>query len=166
LRHLLEHGHRRVGMITYDAGVANVLPVTHGYSRAMREAGAAMNNSLVASVPGFDMRSGELGTQQLLALDEPPTAIFTIADTLALGALKALKESGRRVPEDMALASVDNIAVSELVEPGLTTVALPARQMGVEAMQMLQTLMDGKKLAVEQKVLPSELVIRQSCGCH
>jgi DNA-binding LacI/PurR family transcriptional regulator len=166
VRHLLEHGHRRVGMITYDAGVANVLPVTHGYSRAMREAGAAMNNSLVASVPGFDMRSGELGTQQLLALDEPPTAIFTIADTLALGALKALKESGRRVPEDMALASVDNIAVSELVEPGLTTVALPARQMGVEAMQMLQTLMDGKKLAVEQKVLPSELVIRQSCGCH
>jgi DNA-binding LacI/PurR family transcriptional regulator len=102
----------------------------------------------------------------LLALDEPPTAIFTIADTLALGVLKRLKKSGRRVPEDMALASVDNIAVAELVEPSLTTVDLPARQMGMEAMHMLQNLIDGKKLPVEQMVLPTELVIRQSCGCR
>jgi DNA-binding LacI/PurR family transcriptional regulator len=125
-----------------------------------------MDESLVARVPGFDMSAGEFGGQQLLALDKPPTAIFTIADTLALGALKVLKNGGRRVPEEIALASIDDIAVAELVVPALTTVSLPARQLGLEAMQMLQNLMDGKKLPIEQMILPTELVIRQSCGCR
>jgi LacI family repressor for deo operon, udp, cdd, tsx, nupC, and nupG len=166
VRHLLDHGHRRIGQITFARESANVIPVKKGYSRALLEAGIAMDESLVARVPGFDMRSGEFGVQQLLALGEPPTAIFTIADTLALGALKALKDSGRRVPEEIALASVDDIAVAELVVPALTTVSLPARQLGLEAMQMLQNLIEGKKLPVEQMILPAELVIRQSCGCH
>ena len=165
-RHLLDHGHGRIGLITFKEGIANVIPLTRGYSRALQEVGIAMDESLVSHLPGFDMDAGELGTRQLLALDEPPTAIFTIADMLALGALKALKESGRRVPEDMALASVDDIAIAGLVDPGLTTVSLPSRQLGLEAMQMLQNLMDGKKLPVDQMILPTDLVIRQSCGCH
>lgn len=166
VRHLVEHGHRRIGLVTYAGASANVVPVSLGYTRALQETGVCMDESLVARVPGFDMKSGELGTRQLLALGEPPTAIFTIADMLALGALKALKEAGRRVPEEMALASIDDIAVAELVVPGLTTVSLPSRQLGLEAMQMLQNLMEGKKLPVEQKILPTELVIRQSCGCR
>jgi LacI family repressor for deo operon, udp, cdd, tsx, nupC, and nupG len=146
--------------------IANVLPVTKGYSRALLETGITMDESLVARVPGFDMSAGEFGAKQLLALGEPPTAIFTIADTLALGVLKALKDGGRRVPEEIALASVDDIAVAELVVPALTTVSLPARQLGLEAMQMLQNLIEGKELATKQITLPTELVIRQSCGCR
>jgi len=166
VRHLLDHGHRRIGMVTFVEESANVIPVTEGYSRALLETGITMDESLIARVPGFDMSAGELGVQQLLALGKPPTAIFTIADTLALGALKALKDGGRRVPEEIALASVDDISVAELVVPALTTVSLPARQLGLEAMQMLQNLMDGKKLPIEQMILPTELVIRQSCGCR
>jgi DNA-binding LacI/PurR family transcriptional regulator len=166
VRHLLEHGHRRIGMITFAGERANVIPVTKGYSRALLEVGIAIDESLVARVPSFDMSAGELGVQQLLALDEPPTAIFTLADTLALGALKALKNGSRRVPEEIALASIDDIAVAKLVVPALTTVSLPARQLGLEAMQMLQNLIEGKKPPVDQMILPTELVIRQSCGCR
>jgi DNA-binding LacI/PurR family transcriptional regulator len=166
VRHLVEHGHRRIGLVTYFEESANVIPLTGGYSCALLEAGVAKDESLVARVPGFDMAAGELGARQLLALGEPPTAIFTIADTLALGVLKALKANGRQVPEEMALASVDDIAIAELVVPALTTVSLPVRQLGLEAMQMLQNLIDGKKLPVEQIILPAELVIRQSCGCR
>jgi LacI family transcriptional regulator len=165
-RHLLEHGHRRIGLVMFKEGIANVIPRISGYSRALREAGVAMDESLVARMIDFSTSSGEMGTRQLLALGEPPTAIITIADTLALGALKALKKAGKRVPEDMALASVDDIAVAELIMPALTTVALPSRRLGLEAMQMLQNLMNGKKLPVEQITLPTKLIIRQSCGCR
>jgi len=166
VRHLLDHGHRRVGLITYAGEAANVTPVNHGYARALMEAGITVDETLIARVTGFNMSEGKMGTKQLLAVGEPPTAIFTIADTLALGALKALKANGRRVPVDMAMASVDNIAVAELVDPALTTVSLPSHQLGVAAMEMLQDLIDGKKVPREPMMLPTELVIRQSCGCH
>lgn len=165
VRHLLSHGHRRIGLVTFAEESANVIPLTKGYSRALQEAGIASDELLVSRLPSFDMRSGEMGSRQLLALGKPPTAIFTIADTLALGVLKALKARGLRVPEDIALASVDDIPVAELVVPALTTISLPARQLGLEAMQMLQILMDGNKVPVEQLILPGELVVRQSCGC-
>ena len=166
VRHLLDHGHRRIGVVTFEGARANVIPLNEGYSRALMEAGIALDESLIAHVPGFDMHAGELGVQQLLAHREPPTAIFTIADTLALGALKALRAAGRRVPEDVALASVDDISVAELVVPALTTVSLPARQLGLEAIRMLQERINAEKFPVEQVLLPAEPVIRQSCGCR
>jgi LacI family transcriptional regulator, repressor for deo operon, udp, cdd, tsx, nupC, and nupG len=166
VRHLLSHGHRRIGQISFSERSANVLPVEAGYARALREAGIAPDESLTVRVHGFDMPDGESGTQQLLALGEPPTAIFTIADMLALGAMKALRKAGFHLPEQMALASVDDITLADLVVPGLTTVSLPARQLGVEAMTMLQNMIEGKDLDEQQITLPTRLVIRQSCGCH
>jgi DNA-binding LacI/PurR family transcriptional regulator len=166
VRHLLWHGHRRIGQISFSERSANVLPVEAGYARALAEAGIAMDESLIVRVPGFDMLNGESGAQKLLALEEPPTAIFTIADMLALGAMKALQKAGQKIPEQMALASVDDIVLAELVLPGLTTACLPAHRLGVEAMRMLQNLIEGKPVAAQQITLPTELVIRQSCGCH
>jgi DNA-binding LacI/PurR family transcriptional regulator len=166
VRHLLWHGHRRIGQISFSERSANVLPVEAGYARALYEAGIALDESLIVRVHGFDMPDGESGTQQLLALGQPPTAIFTIADMLALGSMKALRKAGFHLPEQMALASVDDITLADLVTPGLTTVSLPARQSGIQSMRMLQNLIEGKKLAAQQITLPGKLVIRQSCGCH
>jgi DNA-binding LacI/PurR family transcriptional regulator len=166
VRHLLTHGHRRVGQISFSERSSNVLPVEAGYARALAEAGVAMDESLIVRVAGFDMLNGESGAQQLLGMDAPPTAIFAIADMLALGVMKAVRKAGKRIPEDVALASVDDIALADLVIPGLTTVSLPARPMGVEAMRMLQNLIEGKEPAAQQITLPGKLVIRQSCGCR
>jgi DNA-binding LacI/PurR family transcriptional regulator len=166
VHHLLAHGYRRIGLITFIEESANVLPLTRGCSRALAEAGMAPDELLISRVPGYDMACGELGMRQLLALPEPPRAVFTIADTLALGTLKVLKSSGIQVPEHVALVGLDDITVAGLVDPPLTTVALPAQRLGLEAIKMLQELIEGKTQTERQVTLPAELVIRQSCGCR
>jgi DNA-binding LacI/PurR family transcriptional regulator len=165
VRHLLSHGHRRIGQISYTGKSANVLVAEAGYSRALNERGIEVDESLVIRVPGFDMHSGESAAHQLMALSEPPTAIFTVADMLSLGVLKALRKAGWQIPEQMALASLGDIPLADLVVPGLTTASLPARRLGVQAMRMLQDLIEGRQLATQQIIMPVELVIRQSCGC-
>jgi DNA-binding LacI/PurR family transcriptional regulator len=165
VRHLLEHAHQRIGLITFQGNSANVAAMNAGYDRALQEAGLPPNGSLIAPQPDFLMPSGARGARQLMALLEPPSAIFTISDTLALGALSALKADGWQVPQQVALASLNDIPFAGLVNPPLTTVAMPAQRLGLEAAKMLLSLMNGESLQESQVKLPVELVMRQSCGC-
>jgi len=164
-RHLVAHGHLRIGMITFSRQVANVLPVHAGFERALGAGGIPLDPEYIAGVDGFGMEEGALGVRRLLALADPPTAIFCIADTLAFGALQALRAAGLRVPQDIALVSYNNNPYAELVEPPLTTVAVPSYEMGVRAMQMLRQLIAGGMPEERQVLLPTELIIRRSCGC-
>jgi LacI family transcriptional regulator, repressor for deo operon, udp, cdd, tsx, nupC, and nupG len=165
-RHLLEHGHRRVGMITVTASLPNIEPLHTGYHRALQEAGLESDPQMVVGVQGFDLADGEAGARRLLDLETPPTAIFAIADLLALGALRHLKWAGLRVPQDMALAGFNDIPMADMVDPPLTTVAAPAYQMGQEAMKMLEGLMAGKPPQRRRVLLPATLLVRASCGEH
>jgi DNA-binding LacI/PurR family transcriptional regulator len=165
-RHLLEHGHRRVGLITYVADIANVRPVNRGYLRALQEAGIERDPDLIAPVQGFDMTAGSEGARVLLARERPPTAIFAIADMLAIGAMRAIRKAGLRIPQDIAMTSFNDIPLAALVDPPLTTVSAPTVQMGQAAMKMLQSLIAGKRPAHKRLTLPTSLVIRQSCGAH
>lgn len=165
-RHLIEHGHRRIGLVTYALEAPNVTPVNAGYRRALTEAGLPFEVRLVQPVLGFTTTAGAEGAQPLLAMEQPPTAIFAISDLLAIGVLHALKQAGRRIPEDMAVVGFNDIPLAAEVSPALTTVAAPVYQMGLEAMQMLQSLIAGKTPARSQIVLPTTLAIRQSCGAH
>jgi DNA-binding LacI/PurR family transcriptional regulator len=164
-QHLLKHRHRRIGLLTFDPQAANVRPLYLGYARALEEAGLPSDLALVARVAGFDIESGAAGARKLLGLPQPPTAIFAIADTLALGALSAIKQAGLRIPQDIALVGFNDIPLAELVEPPLTTVAAPSVELGRAAMSMLQDLIAGGKPPADPVVLPTTLVIRQSCGC-
>lgn len=165
-RHLIEHGHHRIGLISYFQEVSNVKTINQGYLRALEQTGIPHDPSLMIKVPGFDMTSGEAGARRLLAMKNPPTALFTIADTLALGAMKTIKQAGMRIPQDIAVASFNDIPAAALVEPGLTTVSVPTVQLGQEAMRMLQTLIEGRQPPQRHITLPATLVIRQSCGDH
>ena len=165
-RHLIEHGYQRIGLITFALDVDNVRPVNLGYQRALEEAGISLNPGYVARVPGFDLAHGAEGARKLLELNEPPSAIFAIADMLALGAMRRIKQAGLRIPHDIALASFNDIPTAVLVDPPLTTVASPTVRLGREAMQMLQTLIQGKQPDQPQIVLPTALVVRHSCGKH
>src|SRR5574340_373902 len=165
-RHLIEHGHRRIGLISYFQEVSNIKTINQGYLQALEQAGIPQDPFLVINGPGFDMSSGEAGARRLLALENPPTALFAIADTLALGAMKAIKQAGLRIPQDMAVASFNDIPAAALVEPQLTSVSVPTVQLGQEAMRMLQTLIEGGQPPERNIVLPAALVIRQSCGEH
>jgi DNA-binding LacI/PurR family transcriptional regulator len=166
VHHLLAHAHQRIGLITFKEDSANVAEMHAGYHRALREAGISPDETLIARMPDFLMPSGEQGVQQLMAVPQPPTAIFAIADTLALGALLGLQRGGWQVPQQVALASLNDIALAELVNPPLTTVALPAHRLGLEAAKMLLDLMNGAPLPHAQITLPVELITRQSCGCN
>ncbi len=164
-RHLVEHGHRRVGLITSAQDAENVTPVNSGYEQALKESGITVDPTLVARAPGFDMISGAEGARKLLAQKEPPTAIFAIADMLALGAMQAIKQAGLRIPDEIALVGFNDIPTAALVEPALTTVAAPAVQLGREAMKMLQILIAGERPPQRQLTLPTSLILRESCGC-
>ncbi len=165
VQHLVEHGHRRIGLITFAVEAENVTPVNRGYQQALAEHGLPIDPALIARVPGFDMLSGAQGARKLLSLPEPPTAIFAIADLLALGALQACKQARLRVPEDLALVGFNDIPSAALVSPSLTTVAAPAVQAGREAMRMLQFLIAGEQPPQREMLLSTTLVVRESCGC-
>lgn len=165
-RHLLEHGHRRVGLITFALDLPNVHPVNLGYQRALQEAGIASDPRWIAAVQGFDTTAGAEGARRLLALEQPPTAIFAISDLLAIGAICFIQQAGLQIPQEMAVAGFNDIPLAALITPPLTTVAAPAWQMGQEAMKMLQNLIAGKRPERKKIILPTSLVVRQSCGAH
>lgn len=164
--HLAEHGHRAIGLITVGAGFSNTAPVEEGYRRALAETGLREDRRLVERVGAFDMPAGALGAARLLARDRPPTALVAIADLLAIGALHAARAAGLRVPDDLAVVGVDDIPFAGAVDPPLTTVALPAREMGLEAMRTLDLLLAGGAARPRKVMLGTNLVIRESCGPH
>lgn len=164
--HLIEHGHQRIGLITFSLDTANVAPVNAGFRRAMVENALPVNENFIVRVPSFDIQAGAEAARKLMRLPERPTAIFTISDTLAIGALQAIKQAGLRIPDDIALVSFNNIPAASIVEPGLTTISAPTQDLGREAMKMLRILVQGENPQCTHLTLPVSLVKRESCGCQ
>ena len=99
--------------------------------------------------------------EQLLALGDPPTAVCCYNDMTALGAMRATRMRGLRVPEDISIAGFDDLFVASYTDPPLTTVRQPMRRMGQLAMENLIKLMSGEESAVRIKIRP-ELIVRES----
>lgn len=166
VRHLLEHGHRRIGLITFKQDAPNVKQINSGCEKALQESGIRLNPKLVAAVDGFLIEDGAQAASRLLSLEQPPTAIFAISDMLAIGAISTAKKKGLKIPRDIAVVGFNDIPLGRLIEPPLTTISAPIREVGWEAMDMLQSLIDGEKPRERQKLLPVSLVVRGSCGSH
>jgi DNA-binding LacI/PurR family transcriptional regulator len=160
VEHLLDLGHRRIGTVrgdpTSEAGTERL----RGYREALRLAGVESDPALVVG-RSFDLANGIGATSALLDLAEPPTAIFYASDEMALGGLRAIKDRGLRIPADLSVASVNDIPFAATSDPPLTTVRMPAREMGMLGMQMLSDLIDRRE-PVRDVVLSVELVVRQS----
>lgn len=164
--HLLEHGHRRIGLITAPLDWENVAPCYAGYRRALEQAGLEVDRELIVEVPDFDLQSGYRGASELIDRQPMVEAVFVVADALALGALQALRERGVAVPGDIAIASYNDIESAALVSPPLTTAVFPAYEMGIQAALRLSELVAGRDLEREAIILDCPLVIRESCGCN
>jgi DNA-binding LacI/PurR family transcriptional regulator len=165
-QHLVDHGHRKIAVLTGDLKVPTLFQCYEGYLDALDRNGLIFDDRLVVEVEAFTYQQGYDATLKLIRDKMLPSAIFAAGDILAIGALRALKENHIRVPEDVAITGYNDIDVSNFVSPLLTSVTIPARQMGEESARMLLKLVD--KIPVEQRciVMPTELVIRESCGCH
>lgn len=164
VRHLQRLGHRRIATITGPLGNRDALQRLEGYRNAMREGGIA--NTRALEVAGdFSEPSGYQGTQALLKLSPPPTAVFVANDVMAVGVLGALRDAGLRAPRDMAVVGFDDIGLARHLTPPLTTVRVDAYQMGERALQRLLRRDRGEPApARSHEVLSTSLVVRASCG--
>ncbi|MCP2366258.1 DNA-binding LacI/PurR family transcriptional regulator [Agromyces flavus] len=165
-RHLAEHGHDRIGLLTAPLNWPTVGEVHAGYRRAIEEAGADRSPALVSEVPEFTIEAGRVGLARLLELPDPPSAVFASGSPLALGAVSEARSRGLRVPDDLAVVGYNDTPMAELVDPPLTVVEVPAYEIGHRAMRLLSDLIDGKKPTRRRTTLRSELILRDSCGTH
>lgn len=165
-RHLVDHGHDRIGLVTAPLSWPNVAEVHRGYLQALDEVGRSPSPDLISEVQEFSIEEGHAGLDRLLALPEPPTAVLAAGSTLALGATRAARLRGLRVPDDLAIIGYTDSPLATLMTPPLTMVEVPAREIGVRAARLLSALIDGKKPRPRRTVLPTQLIVRDSCGPH
>ncbi len=162
--HLIRLGHRRIGFIHYrevvDPGMGGRFK---GYRVALEAAGIPFDDRWVRS-GNFNAESGYQAMLSLLAEAERPTAVVMGNDTIALGAMAAVVESGLRVPDDVAVVGFDDIPLARYAVPALTTVCLPASEMAVDCGHMILDLIANGRLDSPKRWFPAELVVRRSCG--
>ena len=164
VEHLLSLGHRRVGMIVESDDVSTARDRRIGYEAALRAAGIPAAAELVARA-SVDPSGGYVGMRRLLALDEPPTAVFTVNNLVALGAIEAVRAAALEVPDDVALVCFDDIEYASRLHPFLTVMEQPAETFGTLGTQLLLERIDGRASATRRTVvLPAEFVVRRSCG--
>lgn len=161
MAHLLALGHRRIGFISGAVRPELTQTRQEAYCEKLVEAGLPIDEALIFHC-GPTMQDGYAAAAALLALPNPPTAIWTINDVLAVGALHAIHARGLRVPDDVALAGFDDTALAAQLYPPLTTVHSPARTMGQRAAQILFQRIADPGCAPMQEVFATQLVVRQS----
>jgi LacI family transcriptional regulator len=159
--HLLRLGHRPVATITGPLNTTSGLDRRTGYLNALNAYGVSPNECLIVE-GDFTEAGGYLAMQRLMP--QRPAAVFVASDTMALGALRALREAGLVVPADMALVGFDDLSPAIGAVPPLTTVHQPIRRTGAMAFDTLVDILEQGIEPVRRIVLPTELVIRESCG--
>jgi len=163
-RCLLETGQRRVALITGPANWKSVSDRTQGYTLALAEAGIAFAPGLVTE-GDWSYRSGYRAMQELLNRGQPFTALFAQNDRMAIGAIRALREAGRRIPQDVAVVGYDDTPEAEYVDPPLTTMRQPMREVGAVAARLLiQIIEEPGKDQGGEVLLKTELIRRWSCA--
>ncbi len=161
VNHLLRLGRRRVATITGALDSTAGLDRKLGYERALEEAGLPVTEALIAE-GDFTVASGYAAMQRLVG--QRPDAVFVASDTMALGVLRALRQAGLDVPEDVAVVGYDDLPPATQVSPPLTTVHQPIRRFGVRLVTLLLELIAAEQPAPRHVIFDTELVIRQSCG--
>ncbi|WP_330301634.1 MULTISPECIES: LacI family DNA-binding transcriptional regulator [unclassified Streptomyces] len=159
-RHLVELGHRRIGIITGPDDMLCSHARLDGYRSALGMAGIEADPALVR-YGDFHVEGGFERALELLDLPEPPTAIFAGSDLQALGVLEAARVRGLRVPQDLSVVGYDDVPVARWSSPALTTVHQPLREMAEEAVQMIMRLRDQEPVTTRLE-LATSLVVRKS----
>jgi LacI family transcriptional regulator len=160
VKHLLGIGHRRIAFIKGPEQNADACERLRGYRDAI-------GSSACSEVDGdFSEEAGYGAAVHLLQLEQPPSAIFAANDAMAIGALSALREAGVVVPDDIALCGFDDIPIARYVTPPLTTVNVAIAELGRRAFELLERRLQDGQEDNQREILPTTLVIRESCGAR
>jgi LacI family transcriptional regulator len=161
--HLIEHGHRHIAFLCGPQEWSPVRERLQGYIQAMQEHGLAPK---IIYRPDLEIESGYDALQEALSQNPEISAVFAVSDPFAIGATRAARDMGRRIPDDLAVIGFDNIPWAENTDPPLTTLYIHKVQMGrLAARRLLELLEEGPQPPVSIRV-GNELVIRRSCGCR
>jgi len=166
VRHLLARGHRRIALINSDIDYLYARQRQQGYLDALTEAGITPLEGWRMNLNSLDYEAGASAAAVLMEPPHPknatPTAIFAVSDTLATGVLHGLRSIGKRVPDDVAVVGFDDISIASQVDPPLTTIAQPMRELGETAARLLLQRLANPLASVPGVLLPHRLVIRGS----
>jgi LacI family transcriptional regulator len=161
VQHLVERGHRRIGLINGHNQAFVSRERWKGYGEGLKEAGIPLREEWVA-YGDFEQESGADCIENLLAADPELTAVFCASDMMAIGAIQRLKQLGKRVPEDVAVVGFDGLELTQFLTPSVTTIVQPRHRFGVEAVNLLVRMMAGE--TPEPIILDPELREGQSTG--
>ena len=164
--YLIGLGHEKIAMIVAEPNEQSIGKLRlDGYYEALQAHGIAINPNLVYQttneVGHFSMENGYRTTKRLIESGEEFTAVYAMADVLAIGAIRALLESGLRVPEDVSVAGYDGIDVSGYISPSLTTIRQPVEDMAKNTVKLLFDIIAGKK-EHQHITFAGELLVRES----
>lgn len=159
--HLIRLGYQRIGTITGVSTRTVSVDRKEGYIKALTERGRNIDESLIVE-GDFTEAGGYYAMQQLLP--NKPDAVFAASDIMAIGAMRAIREAGLRVPEDIALVGFDDLPLATMPEPRLTTIRQPVYQFGVKAVEILLDLIENGIEPPRRIIMDTELIIRNSCG--
>lgn len=162
--HLVSHGHRRIGMVSNQAGFATTSERIEGFRHGLEANGIPWDESLL-EIGSADSTANIQATLRLLDLPQPPSAIVTGNNLSTIGAMHALRQRGLRIPTDIALAGFDDFEWADLFEPRLTVIAQPCAQIGELAANMLIERIKAPDLPRRTVRVKPTLIIRGSCGC-
>ena len=160
--HLIGLGHRRIAFLAGRPDLESARLRERCYRQALAAAGIPVDEGLIR-VGGYRADTATEPARELLELDPRPTAIFTANDVTALETMAVAKSMGISIPGDVSIVGFDNVPESALAEPSLTTVEQPLQEMGAEAVRLVIDLIDNPSGPPARVVLPTRLVVRQSC---
>jgi LacI family transcriptional regulator len=159
VEHLIAHGHRRIGFLGDRVSVFTAIERRIGYREALASAGLQRAEEL-ERVDLADSESAERATRELLALSDPPTALFAGQNLITIGAIRALRKAGRQ--REIALAGFDDVVLGDLVEPGVTVVAQDPYTLGRHAGDLLFSRLNGLHAEMARVIVPTRLIERGS----
>ncbi|MEO8682042.1 MAG: substrate-binding domain-containing protein, partial [Vicinamibacterales bacterium] len=158
--HLYKLGHRRIGLIT--GPLVSPLSRDRLSGATGRAAKARAKRELIVANGDFSIESGAVAAERLLGRKDPPTAIFCFNDEMAMGVLETARRRKLRIPDDLSVVGFDDIRYARHLDPPLTTIAQPMRQIGEGTVRLLLQILRGAKTAPESVTLPHTLVVRSS----
>lgn len=165
-QHLIRLGHKRIAFVHIPLSYFTAKDRLEGYKQALTEAKLPFRKEFLVEADGYyGVEAGYRAMLTLLEkLKEPPTAVLAMDDTLALGCIQAAAERGLKVPNDLAVVGFNDSAFSVHCEPPLTTVRIFSETLAYYAVDMLLRLVQGEVVAPKRLTVPTQLIVRKSCG--
>ncbi len=160
--HLIKLGHRRIGLVRGLDGLPTTNEREAGYRNALERGGLPFDERLLIDGQST-VRGGRLAMERLLTRE--PTAVFCANNNMTVGALATLRRRHIRIPDDLAVVAFDDMQWSDIVEPGITSLAQPFHAIGYQALQLLLDRVSCADCPTRTVRLPPSFEHRQSCGC-